>query len=235
LAQLSRFLYAEPPRVFIKLTWSDFVQHVLEVTVEAYQAMREARVARREWEENVFTIQLADGYIRPLLQQYESPIRVWARTKIHTVPMYNGEQPTIQAKEVDMLLFDIGEWEYRRVNFVWEAKCVGDKRVNYDKYSPLNSEYVNEAIYRFIRREYAAEVDDAGILAYVLEGCVNNIINDINASMGRIRKNPSLPKSEHLQGAPPIGDFEDIYRSRHKRSDDTYIGLYHFILTFDFE
>ncbi len=225
----------EPSKDFIKLTWSDFVHYVLKVTVEAYQAMRRARVARRTWEENVFTIQLANCYIRPLLQHYDAPIRVFARPKLHTESMYTGDQATIQAQEADMLLFDVGEWDYDRIHFIWEAKRVGDKRVNYEKYSPLNSEYVNEAIYRFIKKEYAAEVNDAGVLGYVLDGCVDTLVEDINASMSNIRKNPKLSPSEHLQDAHPIGDFKDAYRSRHKRFDDTYIQLHHLFLTFDFE
>ncbi len=234
MGQLSQFLQTQPTSPFIKLDWSDFVQYVLEVTVQAYQVMRDAHVACREWEENVFTIQLADCYIRPLLQHCEAPLRVQARTKLHTQQMYTGDQATIEAKEVDMLLFDIGEWEHHRIHFIWEAKLVGDKRVNYDKYSPLNSEYVNEAIYRFIRKEYAGDVQDAGVLGYVLDGCVHNIVTDINASMGNIRKNPALPECEHLQQADPIEDFSDVYHSQHKRMDNTRIKLHHLFLTFDF-
>ncbi len=155
--------------------------------------------------------------------------------------MYTGEQATIQAKEVDMLLCDIGEWEYDKIRFVWEAKRVGDKRVN-KSYSNLNSKYVNEAIYRFIRKEYAAAVNDAGVLAYVLAGNVNNIVTDINACMGNIRKNPRLPATNHLQRGAPINDFEDVYRSKHNRTEDSriqledsHIQLHHLFLTFDFE
>lgn len=233
MSQLSPLPNKEPSSQF-KLPWELFVTHILDVTVAAYQAMCEAGVASRDWEENVFTIQLADRHILPLLQQLDSPIRVWPRTKVHTEQMYTGDQATIEAKEEDMLLYDIGEWEYQKIHFVWEAKRVGDKRVD-EGYSSLNSEYVHEAIYRFIRREYAAAVDDAGVLAYVLAGSVYNIVADINACMGNIRKNPPLPASDHLQRSAPINDFEDVYHSEHNRTDGSFLQLHHLFLTFDFE
>ena len=117
-------------------------------------------------------------------------------------------------------------------HFVWEAKLVGDRRIN-PEYDGLNSEYVNEAIYRFIRGEYASQVSDAGVLGYVLAGEVGNIVADINQSMGNIRKNPSLPLSNHLRLVAPINDFRDIYQSQHAR-EGSQVVLHHLFLIFDF-
>lgn len=216
-----------------KLTWSEFVQLVLGVTVEAYQTMRQERIAQRDWEENLFTLRFAYDYIRPLTFDQELPIRVLVRTKVHTERMKSGKQATIEAKEIDMLLFDVWERDYHQKHFVWEAKRVGDKRVDV-KYSVLNSEYVNEAIYRFIRREYADGLSDAGVLAYVLAGNVRQIVLDINQTMSNIRKNRPLPRSNHLTVTKAIANFTDVYQSRHIRTDDTNLQLYHLFLSFDF-
>lgn len=218
---------------FSKLTWSEFVQVILDVTVRAYLKMKNDRIARIDWEENVFTLRLGKDYIHPLTFDEELPIRVWVRTKTHTRAMYMGEQAAIEAKEIDMLLFDVWEREYHKTHFVWEAKRVGDKRVNSD-YGGLNSEYVNEAIYRFIRSEYAGGLRDAGVLGYVLAGDVPNIVNDVNESMGRLRNNPTLSPSNHMQVAPPIGEFNAVYKSSHTRTDTSSIQLHHLFLTFDF-
>lgn len=213
------------------LTWQDFVNHVLEVTVTAYQAMYRDRVAQAEWEENVFTIRLGD-YIRILTFDLHSPLRVVVRPKTHTADMAVGRQATIQAAEIDMLLFDAwGEREYHRTNFVWEAKRVADKRIN-ATCSKLNSEYVNEAIYRFIRKDYADGLDDAGVLAYVLAGDPSDIVNDVNRTMKTIRKNPPLPESARMHLAEPIAGYRDIFRSKHRRIDDTPITLHHLFLRF---
>ena len=221
------------PQPSIKLTWSDFVQVVLEVTIQAYQLMRQARVAERSWEENVFTLRLGNDYIRPIAFDRNLPLRVSVRTKIHTEAMRTGKQKTIEAKEIDLQIFDTGEREYHRKHFVWEAKCVGDKHTN-PAYSTLNSEYVNEAIYRFIRCEYSAGLNDAGVLGYVLAGEVATIIGDINQSMSRIHRNPALPMSNNLHSTPSIASFQHIYRSNHTRTDSTNIQLHHLFLTFDF-
>jgi len=93
---------------------------------------------------------------------------------------------------------------------------------------------VNDGIYRFIRGEYASGLGDAGMLGYVLAGSVSNIVGDINATMGNIRRNPPLPESDHLNRAKPMDDFNDIYLSRHVRTDQTNIRLHHLFLTFEF-
>jgi hypothetical protein len=218
---------------FDKLTWEEFVQLVIELTIRAYREMRRACPVRRDWEENTFTILLGDDYLRPLAFDHFPSLHVGIRTKVHTPAMKTGRQETIEAKEIDLSLY--GDWErdYLRKHFVWEAKRVGDKRID-AKYSNLNSEYVNEAIYRFIERDYAAHVDDAGVLGYVLAGEASNIVNDINQTMGRLRKRDALPPSNHLQPDTPHAHFEDIYRSRHIRTDNSPIQLHHLFFTFDF-
>lgn len=222
------------PAVSLKLLWPDFVHLVLEVTVQAYQLMRHACFVERNWEENVFTLRLGEDYIRPLAFDRELPLRVSVRTKTHTVAMKAGQQNTIEAKEIDLQIFDIWEREYHQKHFVWEAKRVADKRYN-PAYTNLNSEYVNEAIYRFIRCEYADGLDDAGVLAYVLTGDVMTIVDDINQSMALIRKNLALPTSNNLCLSQSIVDFKDIYCSNHTRVDSTDIQLHHLFLTFDFD
>ena len=227
------FPTSDVPEPFPKLSWSDFVQNVLELTVKAYQAMYQARLAQSNWEENVFSLSLGDDYLRPIAFDNEFPIYVIVRTRKHTEQMKQGKQATIEAKEIDLMLFGSWEREYHEKHFVWEAKRVGDKQVN-GEFSNLNSEYVNEALYRFIRREYADGLRDAGVLGYVLAGNIANIVSDINASMGNIRKNPPLPKSNYLHLVKPIHNFEHCYQSQHTRTDNTNINLHHLFLTFDF-
>jgi len=216
-----------------KLTWSDTVQIVVQLTIKAYQAMYEDFIAQRDWEENVFTIRLGEDYLRPIAFDHEYPVFVSIRQKIHTDDMKSGEQATIEAKEIDMLLYGSWEQDYHKKRFIWEAKRIGDKKIN-PAYSHLNSEYVNEAIYRFIRREYADRLDDAGVLGYVLAGEIKNIVNDVNQCMSTIHKNPPLPRSNHLQMTAPINNFQHIYQSHHIRTDNTTIKLHHLFLAFNF-
>ena len=214
------------------LSWGDFVQLAISLTIQAHGLMKQHCPVRRDWEENVFTINL-ESFLRPLAFDHNYPVFVQTRTKQHTAKMRTGEQATIEAKEMDLMMFGGWEQNYHAVHFVWEAKRVGDKRITAD-YSGLNSEYINEAIYRFIRNEYAANVADAGVLAYVLAGDVTNIVADINQSMGNIRKNPALPVSNQLQKVPAVNQFEYIYRSAHARVSASPIQLHHLFLIFEY-
>jgi hypothetical protein len=213
-------------------TWDEFVQLVISLTVLAYQAMNDAHFAKSDWEENVFTANLAD-FLRRLAFDQELPIHVHSRIRQHTPAMKAGAQPTIEAKEIDLMLYGSWEREYNEVHFVWEAKRVGDERIN-KAYAGLNAEYVNEAIYRFIYGDYATGLNNAGVLAYVLAGDVPVIVSHINSSMGRIRRNPPLPPSEHLVISSPIGGFENVYLSNHTRVDTSTIQLHHLFFAFDF-
>jgi hypothetical protein len=230
--QPSPSAHVSDPFKALALTWEDFVQLVFRLTVQAYRAMHNAGIARPNWEENVFTVNL-QNFLRPIAFNQELPVHVHSRIKHHTGAMRAGVQPTIEAKEMDLVLYGSWEQDYHEVCFVWEAKRVGDKRVN-KHFGVLNAAYINEAIYRFILCKYAAGLDDAGVLAYVLAGNAEVIVEDINATMGRIRKNPRLPDNNHLTISSPIDGFENVYLSTHTRIDSSSIQLHHLFFSFDF-
>ena len=235
MAQLRQVTHASagPIPTYVTLDWREFVHHVLELTVKAYQEMLQDGIAKKEWEENVFSIRLGYDYIRTIAFDLDLPIRVTVRPKIHTPNMVAGTQATIEAKEIDMVMYDMWERDYHTKHFVWEAKRVGDRHL-IKKYSKLSSEYVNEAIYRFVRKDYADGLSEAGILAYVLAGNPMDIVSDINRTMGVVRKNPPLPASCHIRSATSIAGFHDVFVSDHYRIDNTSIKLHHLFLTFSF-
>lgn len=217
---------AEQPYKAVTFSWRDFVHVVLSLTIQAYQAMYERRKAKQSWEENVFTIHLARDLSRIASGH---GLIVHTRWKVHTPQMFAGEQATIEAKEVDLSLISWEQYQDEQ-HFVWEAKRVGDKKA----YSSLSSEYVNEGIYRFIDNEYAEGLGDAGMIGYVLSGNVVDLVDDINSSMGSLKKRPRLFAPDHLQIVNSIAQFQDVYQSRHTRIDNTTITLHHLFLTFDF-
>ncbi|HSH01153.1 MAG TPA: hypothetical protein VLL52_01455 [Anaerolineae bacterium] len=227
-------LSVSPDFAQVGLSWDEFVKLIIELTIEAYKLWKQNDDISINREDN-FTINLR-RYINDLAYDKGYPITARSHQKSYTDRMYSGEQDTKEAKEIDLMMYP--KWgeqnRYDRIHFVWEAKLVGDKTID-QKYSPLNSEYVNEAIYRFIRNEYAADVADAGVLGYVLAGNVTNIVRDINQSMGRLRKNPKLDKSNHLKAKKsPVSQFDHMYQSKHKRDGRSPIELHHLFLTFDF-
>jgi hypothetical protein len=150
------------------------------------------------------------------------------QTLVYTQAMKTGNVSPEQARRIDIRLFH--PWiNYASVYFAWECKRVGDKRVD-RKYAGLISEYITEGIQRFLDGEYAAGLDDAGMLGYVLAGEVSNIVRDINGSMQHPRRDRLLSPSEQIEPGPAIGTFTDAYQSHHES-----IRLYHLFLTFDFD
>jgi hypothetical protein len=103
------------------------------------------------------------------------------------------------------------------------------------KNDSLIADYVTEGILRFIDGEYAASLDDAGMLGYVLLGEVANIVSDINRSMEDPHRKRQLSNSDYLMPATAIGTFANVYQSHHLRTDDQKpIRLHHLLLAFDF-
>jgi len=214
--------------------WESFVRLVSEITVEAYRRMRQDGVARRDWEEDTFSVRLTEDYIQPLARRRLLNLVAMARTKVHTPAMKAGDVSPKQAPEIDIRLFY--SWmNYSEVYFAWECKRVGDKRVNREC-AGLISKYITEGILRFMDEDYAAGLYDAGMLGYVLAGDVTNIVHDINTSMQDPHRKRPLPASEHLVPAPVVGTFTDAYQSHHQRTvSQKTIRLHHLFLTFDFE
>lgn len=232
---LHSFPPSSGPTKQFRVPWKVFVQIVLEITIEAYQCMRQDGAACQDWEEDTFTLRLTEDYIQPLAHQHPLNLKVMPRTRVHTPEMKTGAVSPRQAPEIDIRLFSSWEKDYHRVYFAWECKRICDKHVD-NKCTRLIAEYITEGIFRFLDGKYAPEVDDAGMLGYVLIGDVANIVDDINQSMVHPRRSRQLSSSDHLVPAPPIGIFTDAYQSRHKRvTNQRIICLHHLFLTFDFE
>ncbi len=218
------------------IPWSSFVQIVLEITVEAHQNMRRDKIAQRGWEEDIFTALLVTKYIRPIVRKHPLSLVVEPQTPVYseamTEAMKSGQISPKEAPQIDIKVI-MPRWDYNEVYFAWECKLVGDKRSNRE-YARLISEYVTEGIFRFIDGKYSSEVDDAGMLGYVLEGDVSNIVSDINESMLSSKRRRQLAASDHLIPDTPL-NINDTYRSQHHRKkDSSKIRLKHLFLTFDF-
>lgn len=181
-----------------------------------------------DWLEDTFTANL-ESFIRPIA--YNHPLNLQVQSQVPVYPAETGDMAANRAVRIDIKLW--GSWHnYHRIYFAWEAKRIGDKRID-ARCSTLNSEYVNEGIYRFIDNQYSVDVDSAGMLGYVLAGEVPNIVSDINETMIRLQKRP-LSSSDQLRESSPIADFEDVYESQHDRADNAPIELHHLFLKFSY-
>ncbi len=214
-----------------EISWSSFVHLVLDLTVQAYQQMRQDRTANPDWEEDTFSVRLTLDYLQPLARQSEPLLIVQSQVPAYTAAMVSGEISTRLAPKIDIELAD--PWmDYNRVYFAWECKRVADRRVCAPEDRNLAAEYVSEGILRFIDEEYATGLDDAGMLGYVLAGDVGYIVEDINRSMLDRHRTRHLSGGDHLQPSSTVGSFKDIYQSSHRRKAGAIIRLHHLFLTF---
>ncbi len=219
----------------LQIQWKSFVQAVLEVTVQAYQNMRRRSNIGRGWEEDVFTLNLFK-HILPLASRHPMCLNAKSQVPVFTPDMEIGAISPKEANEIDIQLW-IGSWEnHDRIYFAWEAKLIVDRLLD-EKHKYLVAKYITDGLIdRFIDGKYANEVDDAGMLGYILAGDAATIVKDINRSMQDRQRIRKLLKSDHLKIASSIGDFTDVYLSCHSRiSCARKIRLYHLFLTFDFD
>lgn len=216
-----------------QIPWETFVQIVLSITIQAYQKMRNDNTPRINWAEDTFSACLGENYMDPIA--YTHNMRVVVRSKVHTKEIKSGDVTPRKAKEIDIWLFGTWERNYRNIYFAWEGKLISDKSVDPD-HDHLTSEYITEGINRFVDEEYSNEVEDAGMLGYIIAGEVSSIVKEINRSMHDRRRKQPLSKSDHLLQAPPLENFTDIYTSTHNRASCAKkVRLHHLFLTFDFK
>lgn len=188
--------------------------------------MKKDRIAQSVWEEDTFTLKLRD-YIRKQVDEDTLPLQVEAQQEVYTSGMRTGKTSTKIASKIDLKVFRPLDLNSDEFYFAWECKRIG--LIN----TGLKSKYISQGLIRFIRGEYSAQRDTAGMIGYILDSNVLTITNEINKSMLRRRKSPLLSSSDHLSIAKPIEDFPDVYKSTHARlngADD--IEVYHLFLSF---
>lgn len=241
--------------------WKKFVQRILKLTAEAYRLLEQQSVSRY-WSEDTFRIKLVER-IKYLIHEHRiMDMKVESPKPLYTEKMLKGLETPKKAVEPDICI-GLADWLRFEDDFyfAWECKLVADittlaDKVLKDRHKHLNSEYVIEGMTRFLDEhwKYSSEVDDAGMLGFVLHGEANKIVEAINQT---ILNPPSSPKTstsdqrrlwallcaqmlsqaDHLKvcNPSPIEDFV-IYQSEHQRIFcGRAVQLYHFFLTFDFD
>jgi hypothetical protein len=233
--------------------WTGFLQDVLETTVAAYLMLRQKNIVSSSWEEDTFTIQM-ETCMNLLSRRYKSTLHAQTQRPIYTPEMMAGEVSPKKAVKLDIKIWD-KHWDHEdKLYFTWECKLIVDK-AREDKHKRLVPEYITNGIVRFLdgNWKYAQEVNDAGVLGYVLYGEATQIVEAINQEMLAIpRRRKSSTKDvrvrQALEAARKLSSSDQLklcnpglvnnftfYESCHRRHFcNQDIRLYHFFLTFDF-
>ncbi len=96
----------------------------------------------------------------------------------------------------------------------------------------LNNLYVEEGIYRYLKRNYRNHFPFIGLIAFVENGNIIDIINDINNKLSLDRYS-SIKNISYLNFHKLVKNFDNSYISRHKNTLGINFNYYH--IFFDFQ
>lgn len=240
--------------------WKKFVPRVLKVTSQAYRLMCQRPISR--WSEDTFRINLVDSIKYVIFQHQIYDMKVENPKKLYTEEMMLGKDPPKKAVELDICI-GLSDWLRYQDDFyfTWECKLIADitgidDKALKDEHKHLISDYVTEGMVRFLDEhwKYSGEVDDAGMLGFVLYGKIDKIVDAINLAilsppppprsstsdqrrLWALLRAQMLSAADHLKACNP-SPIEDliVYQSKHHRDfNGRGIRLYHLFLVFDFD
>ncbi len=90
----------------------------------------------------------------------------------------------------------------------------------------VSQKYIDEGLYRFINKEYSANESNAGMLGFVIKGCVKDISDGLQEKC----KKESYKSSDFTEQL--YNNWSHSFKTTHSRVDSTEINIYH--LFFDF-
>lgn len=216
--------------------WNAFVRLILEITLEAYDRMLDDKRINIDFEEDAITAILVDDYLNPLISRKNLAILAILQPPVYSEEMKSGRETTRKARKIDIKIVTFGQHD---IYFTWECKRICENKFVQNSETSqtdyLTYRYSVDGIARFIDEDYSANLDDAGMIGYVINGKTTTIVNEINASMLR-QKNRTWSTNDALKHSSALGSFEDIYESRHLRvKSKTYIRLHHLFFRFDWK
>jgi hypothetical protein len=234
--------------------WNGFVRNVLEITVEAHLRLQKRCIPLLTWEENTFTINLIDdiGYA---IRKNRYSYFVRDQKFVYTQAMKEGKVSPNEAPKIDIAMYSWSLSTSDDIYFAWECKLIVD-RARETKHDHLIREYVIDGMVRFVdgHWKYSGDVDEAGMLGYVLYGDTLDIVDAINTAIlnppqfrdeaaladdrykWARQRAQTLSASDRLELCNPSPvEGTTIYQSNHKRDfNDRDILLYHIFLHFQF-
>jgi len=139
--------------------------------------------------------------------------------------------------EIDEQGEEIGEIDLKaiyenqeRTYFSFECKRL---RVNFPSgFDNLAGKYVTEGMYRYFNAKYAHGLDKGGMLGYVMDGNVDEAINDVKADIEKRRLNLYMQENETLKASSCITS-KQVKETLHKYGPNEKFTIYHIFLPMD--
>jgi len=102
------------------------------------------------------------------------------------------------------------------------------------KHKSKNSQYIEQGIKRYVENAYAGAMPFAGMIGFVEAGEIHTIVNDINQRLSSLHKDDKLISSQCLCFFEFDTGFEYSFQSKHPRTNNNEIALYHIFLDYRF-
>ena len=123
---------------------------------------------------------------------------------------------------------NVSEGEKSRADISFSISGCGEFMIECKRLKYADTRYLDGGIKRFVELKYAKYESHAGMIGFVIGGEIKQIVNILKPKINDFHFSPgceSLLKKS-------CSDWEYSFQSRHDRSNNTYIHLYH--LFFDF-
>jgi hypothetical protein len=212
---------------FVKDIREGIVYRCMFTAIEGYRLMKKAKEYKCAWEEESLTANLIK-HMKDSRYCKKWKLDISPEYPIHTPDISNGTRKPKEASRVDMRVVS---WSYpEKMEYCFEAKNLAE----HDWFKPegskvrssfLRGRYIAKGIDHFVKETYPL----GGLLGYVLEGSVDNILKGINKLLKSNRRNRA---EEMLIPSDTINNHRECYRSQHKKKSGESFILNHILFNF---
>ncbi len=200
----------------------------ITVLIDGYRSMKDAGEYELHWEEESLTANLIK-YMKLSPRSNEWKLDIIPEYPVYSQEIYNGLAKPKKAPLIDVRIMNWSNPE--KLEYFIEAKNLAENdwtkpngaKVNA---SHLRARYIDTGIDNFIKKRYPW-----GCLAgYVLEGCIDHIIEGIDLLLKSKNRNRS---QEVLTRNIPINKHPGCYLSKHNTGEGLPMVLNHIFLSFN--
>ena len=91
------------------------------------------------------------------------------------------------------------------------------------------SEYINNGIKRYVKKQYSSKMPIAGMIGFVEEKTPEFFVNQINEKLSKLNNKKTIITKQTLKTYDIYPDFKNSYNSIHNKIDNNEIQIYHFM------
>ncbi|MBI3257866.1 MAG: hypothetical protein HYZ54_00040 [Ignavibacteriae bacterium] len=196
-------------------------EKILGKIITCYKCMIENN-ERLDDNENFIRDRMLYGYLK----------KQWFKVRYEvTNYLFDSELPEINLPEakgrIDIRVMPVNPLVNDDAYYIIECKRLNSENINGS--TGLNSEYINEGLFRFVSTKYSTYYKTNGMIGFVVHSLdIHNNVHSINQLLNSFSQANTI---QNLQIRNIVQDFDCCYLSTHSIADKE-ITLYHLMLDF---